>query len=170
MIYPWTNWRKQILWEKFCGTSIAQMIEHSTGNRKDLGSIPSEVEALLFSQKKKFKYILKIKWKLESYLVFIMFLVHCTWYFATSSGHFNSTVTYCNRACAVQMYKALSVRLQRCTKEKKNKKKITLRCMVIGTCAVQCLHYIPLYLNTQHYTTLNCSVKSSLRAGGTQNI
>ena len=27
------------------------MIEHSTGNRKVLGSIPSEVEAFLFSQK-----------------------------------------------------------------------------------------------------------------------
>ena len=50
---------------------------------------------------------------------------------------------YCNRACTVQMYKALSVRFQRCTK-KKNKKKIMLRCMVIGTCAVQFLHYIPL--------------------------
>ena len=61
-------------------------------------------------------------------------------------------------ACAVQMYKALSVRCQRCTK-KKQKKKITLRCMVIGTCAVQFLHYIPLYHNTLHYATLNCSVK-----------
>ena len=27
--------------------------------------------------------------------------------------------------------------------------------------------YIPLYRDTQHYTTLNCSVKTSLRAGGT---
>ena len=66
-------------------------------------------------------------------------------------------VAYCNRACAVQMYKALSVRCQRCTKKKKNKKKITLRCM----------YYIPLYRNTQHYATLNYSVKTSLRAGGT---
>ena len=56
------------------------------------------------------------------------------------------------------MYKALSVRCQRCTKKKKNKK-ITHRCMVTGTCAVKCLHYIPLYRNTQHYATLNCSVK-----------
>ena len=31
--------------------SVAQMIEHSTGNRKVLGSIPSGVEAFLFSQK-----------------------------------------------------------------------------------------------------------------------
>ena len=52
------------------------------------------------------------------------------------------------------MYKALSVRCQRCTK-----KKITLRCMVIGTYAVQFLRYIPLYRNTKHYATLNCSVK-----------
>ena len=37
--------------EKSCGTSVAQMTEHSTGNRKDLGSIPSGVEAFLFSQK-----------------------------------------------------------------------------------------------------------------------
>ena len=36
------------------------MIEHSTGNRKVLGSIPSGVKAFLFSQKKLFKYILKI--------------------------------------------------------------------------------------------------------------
>ena len=73
---------------------------------------------------------------LECNLVFIMILVHCTWYFATSSGHFDFldlcvVVAYCNRACAVQMYKALSVRCQCCTKKKKNKKKITLRCMVI---------------------------------------
>ena len=39
--------------------------------------------------------------------------------------------------------------------------------MVIGTCAVQFLHYIPLYRNTQHHATLNRSVKTSLRAGGT---
>ena len=52
MIYPWPNWRKWILWEKFCGTSVAQIIEHSTGNQKVLGSIPSGVEAFLFSQKK----------------------------------------------------------------------------------------------------------------------
>ena len=37
--------------EKSCGTSVAQMTEHSTGNRKDLGSIPSGVEAFLFPQK-----------------------------------------------------------------------------------------------------------------------
>ena len=74
---------------------------------------------------------------------------------------------YCNGACAVQMYKALSVRCQRCMKQKKNKKKIMLRCMVIGACAVQFLHYIRLYSNTKHYATLNCSVKTSLRAGGT---
>ena len=53
------------------------------------------------------------------------------------------------------MYKALSVRCQPCTKKKKN----TLRCIVIGACAVRFLHYIPLYRNTQHYATLNCSVK-----------
>ena len=51
------------------------------------------------------------------------------------------------------MYKALSVRCQ--------------RCMVIGACAVRFLHYIPLYRNTQHYASLNSSVKMSLRAGGT---
>ena len=44
---------------------------------------------------------------------------------------------------------------------------ITLRCMDVGTCAVQFLHYSPLYRNTQHYATLNWSVKPSLRAGGT---
>ena len=65
------------------------------------------------------------------------------------------------------MYKALLVWCQRCTKKKKTKKKITLRCMVIGTRAVQFLHYIPLYRNTQHYATLNCSIKTSLRAEGT---
>ena len=75
-------------------------------------------------------------------------------------------VAYCNRACAVQIYKALSVWCQRCMK-KKNKKKITLRCMVIGKCAVEFLHYIPLYRNTQHCATLNCSVKTRLRVGGT---
>ena len=37
----------------------------------------------------------------------------------------------------------------------------------IGTCAVQFLDYITLYRNTQHYATLNCSVKTSLRAEGT---
>ena len=41
------------------------------------------------------------------------------------------------------MYKALSVRCQQCTK--KNKKKIVLRCMAIGACAVKFLHFIPLY-------------------------
>ena len=35
------------------------MTEHSTGNRKDLGSIPSGVEAFLFSQKISSKIILK---------------------------------------------------------------------------------------------------------------
>ena len=57
------------------------------------------------------------------------------------------------------MYKALSIRCQRCTKKKKNKKKIVLRFMAIGAFAVQFLHYIPLYRNTQHCATLNCSVK-----------
>ena len=52
------------------------------------------------------------------------------------------------------MYKAFSVRCQRCTN-----KKITLRCIVIGACAVQFLLYIPQYRNTQHYATLKCSVK-----------
>ena len=57
--------RKYILWEKLCGTSVAQMIEHSTGNRKVLGSIPSGVEAFLFSQKissfqKDFDLVLKV--------------------------------------------------------------------------------------------------------------
>ena len=61
---------------------------------------------------------------------------------------------------------SMSVRCQRCTEKKKNKK-IRLRCIVIGACAVQILHYIPLYRHTQHYATLNCSVKMSLRAGGT---
>ena len=32
-----------------------------------------------------------------------------------------------------------------------------LRCIVIGACAVQFLHYVPLYRNTQYYATLNCS-------------
>ena len=73
-------------------------------------------------------------------------------------------VVYCNRACAVQMYKALSVRCQRCTTKKK---KITLRCIVIGACAVQFLHYVPLYRNTQHYATLYCSIKTRLCSGGT---
>ena len=39
------------LWEKLCGTSVAQMIEHSTGNWKVLGSILSKVEAFLFHRK-----------------------------------------------------------------------------------------------------------------------
>ena len=65
------------------------------------------------------------------------------------------------------MYKALSVRCQRFTKKKKNKKNIMLRCMAIGACAVQFLHYIRLYRKTQHYATLNCRVNMSLRAGGT---
>ena len=51
--------------------------------------------------------------------------------------------------------------------KEEDKMKITLCGMVIGTCAVQFLHYIPLYRNTQNYSTLNCSVKTSLRAGGT---
>ena len=38
-----------------------------------------------------------------------------------------------SRSCAVQIYKALSARCQRCTK----KKKIMLRCIVISACAVQ---------------------------------
>ena len=37
--------------EKSCGTSVDQMTEHLTGNRKDLGSIPRGVEVFLFSQK-----------------------------------------------------------------------------------------------------------------------
>ena len=41
--------------------------------------------------------------------------------------------------------------------------------MAIRACTVQFLHYIPLYRNTQHYATLNCSVKTCLRAGGTLN-
>ena len=45
-----------------------------------------------------------------------------------------------------------------------------LRCIVIGTCALQFLHYVLLYRNTQHYVTLNCSVKPSLRAGGTSKF
>ena len=52
------------------------------------------------------------------------------------------------------MYKALTVRFQ--------------RCMVIGARAVQFLHYIPLYRNTQHYATLNCSVKTSIASATTQ--
>ena len=60
-----------------------------------------------------------------------------------------------NRACAVQMHKALSVRCQGCAKNKN----IMLRCIVIGACAVQFLHYVPLYRNTQHYATLYCSIK-----------
>ena len=48
-------WKKERFHCRFCGTSVAQMIEHSTGNRKVLGSIPSGVEAFLFSQKKLFK-------------------------------------------------------------------------------------------------------------------
>ena len=65
------------------------------------------------------------------------------------------------------MYKALSVRCQRCTKKKKNKEKIMLSCIIIGACAVQFLHCVPLYRNTQHYATLNCSIKTRLCAGGT---
>ena len=55
-----------------------------------------------------------------------------------------------------------------CTKKKnKKKKKVMLRCIVIGTCAVKFLHYVSLYRNTQHYTTLNCSIKTRLCTGGT---
>ena len=68
------------------------------------------------------------------------------------------------------MNKALLARYQRYTKKKKNKKKITLRCMVIGTCAGQFFNCIPLYRNKKHYATLNRSVKTSLRAGGTYNL
>ena len=39
------------------------------------------------------------------------------------------------------------------------KEKILLRCIVIVACAVQFLHYVPLYRNTQHYATFDCSVK-----------
>ena len=73
-------------------------------------------------------------------------------------------VAYRNRACAVQMYKALSVRCQLYTKKNK---KIMLRCIVIGACAVKFLHYVPPYRNKQHYATLNCSIKTRLCAGGT---
>ena len=31
--------------------------------------------------------------------------------------------------------------------------------IVIDACAVQFLHYAPLYRNTQHYITLNCRIK-----------
>ena len=40
--------------------------------------------------------------------------------------------------------------------------------IVIGACAVQFLHYVPLYRNAKHYATLNCSIKTRLCAGGTQ--
>ena len=45
-----------------------------------------------------------------------------------------------------------------------------LHCIVIGACAVQFSHYVPLYRNTQHYTTLNCSIKTRLCAGGTERL
>ena len=90
-----------------------------------------------------------------------MIIAYLTWHFANTSGNFG----YLDLAWAVQMYKALSVRCQRCTK--KNKKKITLRCFVISACAVPFLHYVPLYRNTQYSATLNCSIKTRLCAGGT---
>ena len=30
----------------------------------------------------------------------------------------------------------------------------------MGACAIQFLHYAPLYRNTQHYATLNCRIKT----------
>ena len=99
-------------------------------------------------------------------------IAHLTSHFANTSGHFDfldlvQQQGIVKDACAVQMYKALSARCQSCTNKKKNKKKITLRCIVIGAYAVQFLHCIPVYRNIQHYATLNCSTKTSLRSGGT---
>ena len=37
---------------------------------------------------------------------------------------------------------------------------VTCRRIVIGTCAVQFLHYAPLFRNTQHYATLNYRIKT----------
>ena len=71
----------------------------------------------------------------------VVIIVHLTWDFANTSGLFKL------------------VRCQRCTK-KKTKKKIMLRCIVIDACAVQFLHYVPLYRNTQHCATINCSIKT----------
>ena len=51
----WFWWMRARFCEKSYGTSVAQMTENSTGNRKDLGSIPSGVEAFLFSQKMSLK-------------------------------------------------------------------------------------------------------------------
>ena len=44
---------------------------------------------------------------------------------------------------------------------------IILRYIVIGACAIQFLHYAPLYRNTQHYATLNCRIKTRKCAGVT---
>ena len=35
-----------------------------------------------------------------------------------------------------------------------------LRCIVIGAFAGQFLYYVPLYRHTQHYATINCSIKT----------
>ena len=53
------------------------------------------------------------------------------------------------------MYKALSVRCQRCTK--KNKKKIMLRCIVIGACAVHFL-YKKSYANVKMDFFINLTI------------
>ena len=39
--------------------------------------------------------------------------------------------------------------------------------MAMGACVVQFLHFIHLQRNVLHCATVNCSEKTSLRAGGT---
>ena len=65
------------------------MIEHSTGNRKVLGSIPSGMEAFLFSQKKLFKYILKI--------LLIYVIIQMRMNFIWKDGFFSEKPSPCTR-------------------------------------------------------------------------
>ena len=78
-------------------------------------------------------------------------------------------VAYCNRrihSSNVQGFVSTVPTLYE-TKKKKNRKKIMLRSIAIGACAVQFLHYVPLYRNPQHYATLKYSIKTRLCAGDT---
>ena len=62
-------------------------------------------------------------------------------------------VAYCNRRMRSSNVQGFASMVPTLYKEEEG-------CIVIGARAVQFLHYVPLYRNTQHYTTLNCSIKT----------